>query len=852
MPANIMQTNFAAGALSPKLAGRIDFPAISSGAEILKNFLVQPQGDITRRPGTRFVAEVRDSTAKVRLVDFVFNEGDAYVLEFGNLYVRFYQNGGQVKETLTITAASFSAGTATVTCGAHSATIGDSIVVAGVNPAGYNGTFLVTGTSGTTISYALAADPGAYVADGTAQPPLEVTTPYTTAQLAALAFAQSGDVVYITHGSHAPRTLKRLAATSFTLTTVIFRQGPFQTISIDGVLMKADAVEGSVTITASAVKFAATDVGRLLRLRAPVSLGVVSIASSVFTLDGHRLENGDRVRFSTDGTLPTPLSDIFIFYVTNSSQGAGTFRIATTLGGAPAAISGGSGAHTIGNVDDAKWNWGEITGFTDDRNVTMEIKNNEPAGRSGNLPQSEDTRFVSVETGRNDANKLKSLMNTDEWALGEWSTTTSYPSQVAFFQQRLCFAASADKPQTVWMSVIADFENFKPTEDDDSVLDDNAVSATIASGRADKILWMAAERVLMVGTEGGPKAISGGRDSAAVTPSNIEVRRASAFGAAPDVRPLAIGNDVLYAQSALRKLRALNFQFQQENFGADDLTIFADNITRGGISEMAHADQPDSLVWAVLTNGQGASMTFDRAQKLSAWSNHEFGGSFSGGIAEAESVTVIPTTTYDQAWFIIKRTINGVTKRYVEFLDVVFERGDTQADAHYVDSGLTYSGALTDTLTGLDHLEGESVLVLADGAEHIPVTVSGGAITLQYEVTKARVGLKYNSDLKPMPLSVGNPLRTIQGRPGKITQTTVKLHETIGLRYGTDFDNLDEFPFRDPADPPNAAIPLFSGDIRLTLEGPLTTEMQVCLRMDGSSPGTILALIYQFEAGARQ
>ena len=178
-----IQTNFSSGELTKKVAGQVDFEGYRSGAERLKNWIVHPQGGISRRGGTHFVAGVRVHADGARLIKFIFSQDDAYCLEFGDTYIRFYTDEGQVRESLAVTAGSWAGGTATLTIGTHSAVVGDTIVIEDVDPAGYNGTYIVTGIAATTVSYALAVDPGAWSSDGTVDTPLEVTSPYAIGEV---------------------------------------------------------------------------------------------------------------------------------------------------------------------------------------------------------------------------------------------------------------------------------------------------------------------------------------------------------------------------------------------------------------------------------------------------------------------------------------------------------------------------------------------------------------------------------------------------------------------------------------------------------------------------------------------
>jgi NAD-specific glutamate dehydrogenase len=212
-----------------------------------------------------------------------------------------------------------------------------------------------------------------------------------------------------------------------------------------------------------------------------------------------------------------------------------------------------------------------------------------------------------------------------------------------------------------------------------------------------------------------------------------------------------------------------------------------------------------------------------------------------------ESVTTIPgnSTTNseerDEVWVIIKRTINGATKRYVEFLEKEYEHDGTQQEAHYVDSGLVYSGASTTTLTGLSHLEGETVQVYGNGAVFPDATVSSGQITVSTAVTYAVVGLKYTSKLRSLKWFDGGRSGSAVGRTKRIYNVTLIILDGIVYKIGKDASNLKEFDFREVSDPMDAAVPIFTGETERNIETDMTSDPRMELHIDAPVPFTLLA-----------
>jgi hypothetical protein len=219
-----------------------------------------------------------------------------------------------------------------------------------------------------------------------------------------------------------------------------------------------------------------------------------------------------------------------------------------------------------------------------------------------------------------------------------------------------------------------------------------------------------------------------------------------------------------------------------------------------------------------------------------------------------ESVAVIPSAdgTRDELWMVVKRHINGSVKRYVEYMTKLWERGDAAADSVFGDCALSYSGSPVTTLSGLYHLAGETVSVLADGAAHVDVTVSStGTITLTRAASTVHVGYTYNSDGQQLRPEAGAADGTAQGKTQRTHNLTFRLLDTGGLSVGPDFDSLDVVPFRKPSDATAAAVPLFSGDRTVSYEGDYTTENTPCWRFNGMLPGTVLAIMPQLHTQDR-
>jgi hypothetical protein len=659
-------TNFTGGEFSPRLDGRNDLSKYTSACKTLENFVIYPHGSAARRSGTQFVAEVKDSSKSTRLIPFEFSTTQTYMLEFGDQYIRFYRNNGQI----------LSGGSA-----------------------------------------------------------YEISTPYLEAELFELKYAQSADVMYICHPNHAPRKLARTGHTSWTLTEVEFTNGPF--------------LDHNITTTTAN----------------PSHKSVGQTTTVTFS--------------STTG------------------------------------INGGAGftSDDIGRLVHIKDGHFEITSIT---STTVVVGT------------------VIVDLGI-------SSSTTEDFALGAFSDTTGYPTCVTFFEQRLVFAGTKSQPQTIFFSKSGDYENMDDAYHD-TIADDDAIVYTIASNQVNAIRFMTATRTLIIGTAGGEFTVSGGGTDVAITPTNILIKKQSNHGAA-NVDAIAAGNATLFLQRAKRKVRELAYNFDVDGYLAPDMTILAEHISEGGIIQMAYQQEPNSILWLVRGDGQLIGFTYQRDQQVTAWHRHIFGGSFSSGQAVCESVAVIPTDDSEyQVWVIIKRTIDGSTVRYVEYLNN-FDFDETDDTSfNFLDSQLEYDGSATTSISGLDHLEGEEVAVLADGATHPNKTVSSGSITLDRSSEKVKVGLPYTSLLQTMRLDAGSQDGTSQGRTKRIFDVTIRMYESIGVEVGPDLNNMERIPFRSSADEMDQGITVFTGDKEVEFRGNYETDGFVYVRQTQPLPLTILSL----------
>ena len=654
-------------------------------------------------------------------------------------------------------------------------------------------------------------DGGIVVSGGS---PVEFTTPYTTAQLDQIKFAQTADVMYIAHPSHAPRKLTRTSHTAWTINEVVLQRGAMLDQNLTTTTLTANGRTGSVTITASASTFASTDVGRLVKLhKGFAKITNFSSATSV-TATVQELEDG------RSELMPSYAASTLSFHEGDPST---------------------TGLEHNDRIEDSAGNF--ITqGFENGMKIT--ISGTSSNNGSGKLIVDVTDTVLTLAPGIDLANESAGssftlngdLIADSNFSLGAFSDTTGFPAAVAFYEQRLVFAGTSSQPQTIFFSQSGDFENFeRGTNDDDGLV------YTIGSNEVNVIRYLASGRQLIVGTSGGEFIVRASGFDEPLKPNNTQIKQQTTYGSS-NIQPMQVGNATLFLQRAKRKLRELVFSNESDSYVAPDMTILAEHITEGGITAFAYQQEPDSVAWTVRTDGVLSCMTYRREEQVVAWHRHIIGGVFGSGTAVVESVAVIPgDLDEDELYLIVKRTIGGATKRYVERMSG-FDFGSDITDAFFVDSGLTYSGSAATSISGLDHLEGQTVSVLADGSLHPDVTVSSGAVTLQRSVTKAHIGLPFTSKVETLRIDGGSALGSSQGKIKRISEVTIRLFRSVGLKVGTSSSELDIVPFRDSGDAMDTAIPLFTGDKTVEFRGGYDDDATIVIQQDQPLPMTILAI----------
>jgi hypothetical protein len=802
MPTSVPQRSFGGGELAPSLWARADLAKYQSGCRTLRNMICHAHGGASNRPGLKFVAEVKNSAARVRLIPFSFSTTQTYVLEFGNLYMRVYKDGGQV-------------------------------LSAGV--------------------------------------PYEIVTPYVTADLARLKFTQSADVMTIVHPSYAPRNLSRTGHTAWTLSTISLaptlaapaspaasasHAGPGSTPS-QTLYYRVTAVTGAgETLPSAAAEVQCFALGTTVgSTTASVLLTWTAVAGATQYHLYRGTAAGTTTRFQSTSLLA--YTDYGLGSSATAPPGAGAagptltvtpnpnpaitgtttetynYKItAVTEAGEeslPSSAASATGLKLGTAVPDTtpvqypkySISWSAVTGASK-YNVYKEVHG---GGVYGFIGSATNTTFV-------DDNILPDGTDTPPGSRNPFAASNN-PGVVTYHQQRRVFAASTTGPQTVWMSQSGNYQNFNVSEPSKA---DDAVTFTLAAAQVNEIRALVPHNDLLVMTVSGEFKVSGGTNADAITPSSLVVKPQGYRGSS-HVPPLVIGETVLFVQSKGSIVRDLAYNIQVDGYSGNDLSVLSNHLFESRtISEWCYAQAPHSIVWAVTSDGALLSLTYLKEHEVWAWTRHDTLGTF-------ESICSVSEGSEDAVYVVVNRTIGGATKRYVERMaSRIVSDVD---DAFFVDSGLSYSGTAVTTVSGLDHLNGQTVAVLADGSVQAQRTVSGGAITLDHSASTIHVGLPYTSELRTLDLELG-PQRAGQYR--RVVRVTVKMERSRGLWVGPDPDHVVEWKQRS-SEPYGDPIALLTGEARITIPPSWGTSGSVTLQQHDPLPLTVLGVFPEVEIG---
>ena len=651
---------------------------------------------------------------------------------------------------------------------------------------------------------------GSLLFDGLA--PVELVTPYTKDQVRDLRYVQSADTMWIVHPAHQPRKLLRYSDTEWYLDPVSFIDGPYLPINSSAITMVASAATGSVTVTALASTVSVVNASS-------GGTGKIRIDTDI----AHGLTGGETVTLTgivgtveANGTWTATVISNFTFtinvtfvnlYISGGAIGPNVFA-ATDVG-----------RHIrIWEATGAKWAWGEISGYTSNAIVTVEVIEN-------SFP----------------------IVDTLLWRLGKFSDTTGWPAAVMLHEQRVAYAGAPLNRQDVDFSQTNQFNWFQ-TAADETLLDTDALSWSLFSNQVDNISWMIPARGgLAIGTSGGCWIMTGagGKDDP-LTPSSVNASKHEAIGVSQDVQANSMDNAVIFVDKAGRRVHEFAYLWEDDTYRAPDLTILSDHLTRAAKIIDFDVQKTSKVIWFALDDGSMIGLTYMRAENVVAWHYHQFAAT-SGGYGKVKSIAAVTETAEEVPYFLIEREVNGSTVQYVEYLQEDFDGVDISL-AFFLDSGV--SGTMPAdgvTITGLGHLEGETIFALINGRVVPNLVVTGGAVTSPVTFTLGDnyiAGLNYFSDVETLPLELSNiKSGSTVGRVKDVGKTSVRVTDSYGAKMGRTFVDMEEVVFNDNlimGSPPT----LFSGEKSLDkIEGHPATDVRICIRQDIPLPLTVNSLV---------
>jgi len=751
MSTKTLLRSFAGGEITPEMFGRIDLPKNQTGLQKCLNFMVLPHGPVARRPGTAWLNETKDSTTISRLIPFVYSASQAMMLELGVGYIRFHNGSGTLLEANgTVTSVVGN----TVTQTAHGYATGDWIFL---STSGAGGRFFkITVTGANTYT---TADPG-----GTATNPLatvnraarvyQIATPFDATNIFDLHYAQSADVLTLSHPSVVTKELRRLGATNWTLTDASFT--PTVLPPTSPAATATSAQPSNMTVQRYVITTLAAD------------LVTESVASAQCT-----------------ATNNLGLAGNYNTVTWTAATGANRYYVYKQRGGTYGYVGQTSGLSLI------------------DENITADITQVPPENN------------ITLNTGA-----------------GE------YPAAVTYHEQRRWFGGPVNHAQNIYATRSATDANMTssvPTRDDD------ALQFRVASSQQNAVRHLVSLSDLLALTAGGEFRIYSDGSASAITPKSITIKP-QAYCGANNVQPVVTSGSALYVQAQGSHVREIAYDPSGTGaYRTIDISMMAPHLFNGySLVQLAYCRAPDQVAWAVRSDGALLGLTYVPDQQVFAWHQHATDGF-------VESVAVIPENNADVLYMVVRRTVNGRSVRYIEVLSS--RLFTTLASCFYVDAGASYSGAPITTLSGLWHLEGKKVSILADGAVVAPRTVTGGSITLDVAASSVSVGLGYNSDLQTLPLDLEGAPAGGTGTMKNVNKVHIRVAQSSLVSAGPSFSKLTAFPSRAVSDPYGSPPALRNNELPLVVSPSWGSDASICLRTSDPTPLTITSMTLEVAVG---
>lgn len=835
---NLAVISLNGGKFTPLIDVRSDIEKYPSGCRILENFIPLIHGPVTRRPGTKYIADVDDHDVKSRMVSFIFSATIAYELEFSDQIINVYFGDTLVDADIT---------SPYLEADLFQLQFRQSADVLWITHPSYRQRKL-SRVSATEFTFdAITFDKGPFIErnDIAEDDDVTITVTGTTIATATAGVAGSGEFTittttdtsslfpingrfYVTGstGNDAAYTVKTASWTTPTLTLV-----PNEAVADgtdDGQIM-VDG--GTVTLTASSATFITGTSGHTNALFKITHKRLKTVTKGTATATGvigEAIDVKGNWTFTTSGNWGAEIEiqrledgtnwETFRTYISVLTAGQGSFNAQKS---------------DVEEADNVQYRI-NVTSYTSGTVEANFIVNE----------STQDSIFRITATASTTSATATAIVAAPDnvaakrWAEGSWSSVRGYPSAVTFHDERIVYGFSDLDQQNIWLSETGRFEDFEA-----GIKDADAFTLTLPT--ADRGRWLGSLEILAAGTSGGEWRISPTAIDAKLTPKNWEVKKQTNFGSA-DIQAMEVNEAIIFIDYVARKVREYTFSDSKQKYVAPDLTALAEDITSGGITSAAIQRNPDSIIWFTIANSPYLiSMTYEREQNVVAFAEHPLGGD---GIAE--SVCITPSTSEDIITLTVKRTISGSSVRFIETMQPRDWGSTTSAtNSFFVDAGIVDTGGST-TITGLGHLEGKTVAVLVDGAVQASKTVSSSQITIDEAGDRVVVGLPYEYQVSPMRPDITTQVGTTRGSIMIVPEIVLSLFASGGVEYGdgTDQKAIDFRTTEDYDSPPA----LFTGDTNaLAFDGGFNKDMDIVISGSAPLPCTVRGIILRAEKVGR-
>lgn len=692
----------------------------------------------------------------------------------------------------------------------------------------------------TSVAYAIEIGPGymrffregAHVVTGVDNDIYQIATPYQEDHLHEIHFQQINDVVYLTHYLYPVYRLSRFADDDWQLEPVRFLVPPMLEENLTDITIACSATSGNgITLTADDAIFDPAHIGSFWRIGHKRDANSVNITING-NVTGSSLSIFGEWNVRTYGVWSADIA------VQRSLDGGTTWETVRKFEGRSDRNVDATGRATI----EAPYRL-VVTNFTSATDARVIIESTDAIlyglVEIVDVDPLDDGEIATA----NVITPVYSTAATKMWQEGAWSAFRGYPRACAVHEQRLVFGGTDYQPSTVWGSVVGDFENFVRGSNDDQ-----SFAFTLAGLELNAIQWLVSYTDLIIGTSGGVWRMRGNDLGDPITPTKVDVKQQSSVGS-EYIQAIQAGSAVVFVEAGGRRIRELIYTDQERRYNAVDLTLLSEHLFRSRIVEMSW-QQDEKILWVINNDGELLSLTYDREQAVVGWARHLTQGTF-------ESVCTIYSTEFDtnEVWVVVLRTVNSIQIRYIERMgNLLFV---DRASGFFVDSGLSYEGPPVTGFSGLDHLAGATVDLLADGRVYKdrPVNGSGEVFLPDGEpgASIVHAGLSYTSELSPFRLDADSGAGVHIGKVKRIDGLEARVLNSYGMEYEVEGNWYTIDPLDGAVDVPENEY-LFGKeipeDIPLDFHGNHTRDPRVRIIQRNPLPFTLLALAINYNVSS--